>query len=243
MLNHNLEAGSIVFMVTIVNRDHGERISHMFAAEGVTYNLLFHGRGTANSTILNYFGLGETEKDLIISTLPYATSQVMLNKLSNETNIKKPGHGIAFTMLVSSVCGARADKCLRGASELDNRDISVCHNTTHELIIAITNRGYVDEIMEAARNAKATGGTVFHARRIGLKEAESFFGVSIEPEKEILLILANRSCKQDIMQAITARAGLQTEAKTVVFSLPVNDVIGLADAEALSGTDIAEELK
>jgi hypothetical protein len=87
--------------------------------------------------------------------------------------------------------------------------------------------------MEAARAAKATGGTVFHARRVGLKEAETFFGVTIQPEKEVVMILAKRSYKQEIMQSITAKSGLQTEAKTVVFSLPVNDVIGLADTSSM----------
>jgi len=230
MQNCNFEAESLVCMVTIVNRGHAEKIAQHFAGQGVTYDLLFLGKGTADSAILDYLGLGETEKDILFSTMSYTASKAIMSQLAKETNIRLPGHGIAFTLPIGSVCGVRAERCIRGvASEAICEGEKIMERSNHDLIIAITNRGYSNEIMEAARSAKATGGTVFHARRLGQKEAEKFFGVTIQEEKEILFILSDAGTKQGIMQAITARSGLNTEAKTVVFSLPVNDVLGLTD--------------
>jgi hypothetical protein len=98
--------------------------------------------------------------------------------------------------------------------------------TTHELIVTIVSRGYTDVVMDAARSAGATGGTVIHARSIGQKEAEKFLGVSIEPEKEIVLITTSSAAKQAIMKAIAAQTSAQPAAKAFLMSLPINGVIG-----------------
>ena len=100
-------------------------------------------------------------------------------------------------------------------------------NGAYDLIVTVANRGFTDEIMEAARSAKAAGGTALHARRVGVKEAESFFGVTIQPEKEVILILTPSENRQDIMRAVTERWGLSSKAKAVVFSLPVIDAVGV----------------
>ena len=69
-----------------------------------------------------------------------------------------------------------------------------------DLIITVVNRGFTDDVMHAAKSAGATGGTIMHARGTGIHEAERFFGVSIQPEKELVLILIEREKKQDVMR-------------------------------------------
>ena len=93
---------------------------------------------------------------------------------------------------------------------------------THQLIVAITNQGYTDKVMDAARGAGATGGTVIHAKGTGTELAKKFFGVSIAEEKEIVLILTKEEIRKPIMQAILRQAGMQTEAQAVVLSLKVD---------------------
>ncbi|MBR6751311.1 MAG: P-II family nitrogen regulator [Clostridia bacterium] len=94
------------------------------------------------------------------------------------------------------------------------------------LLVAIVKRGYSESAMSAAREAGARGGTVFNARGTGSLEAQKFLGVPIEPEKEVLLILAEKSVRQDIMRAIYKEAGLETNGNGIVFALPVEDVVG-----------------
>lgn len=231
MLNERFIPIPLVFMVTIVNRSHGEKAAQLFTNEGVTYNVLTLGMGTAKTKLLDYLGLGETEKDVLFSTMPYAISRILLKKLQEETNLDLPGHGIAFTLPIGSVCGVRAAGCLQGGMPTEREESEVEQAYQHDLIIAIANRGFTDDIMEAAESAKATGGTALHARRVGVKEAEKFFGVTIHPEKEIILILTKSEYKQGIMQAITTRSGLHTEAKAITFSLPVNGVAGLPNLD------------
>ena len=96
------------------------------------------------------------------------------------------------------------------------------------LIITIVNRGYSDEVMDAARDAGAKGGTIMYAHGAGLRDTETFFGVSIHPEKELVIVLASNEIRPQIMQAIVKRVGMTTEGAGITFSLPVTNVAGIA---------------
>lgn len=96
------------------------------------------------------------------------------------------------------------------------------------LIITIVNRGFSDEVMDAARDAGAKGGTIMYAHGAGLHEAETFFGISIHPEKEIVLVLATNETRPEIMRNIVKRVGMDTEGAGITFSLPVTNVEGIA---------------
>ena len=104
---------------------------------------------------------------------------------------------------------------------------STLKNTTHELIIVISEQGYTNLIMDAARAAGAHGGTVIHAKGTGMEAAEKFMGVSLAAEKEIVFIVAKTEEKNAIMQAIMKDAGPDSKAKAITFSLPVTDTAGL----------------
>ena len=98
---------------------------------------------------------------------------------------------------------------------------------SHDLIVSIINHGFSDEFMNTARAAGATGGTVLHARGQAHEGAVKFFGISVQDEKEIILIITSKEKKATIMQAVSEAHGLNSEAHGIVFSVPVNDVNGL----------------
>ena len=95
------------------------------------------------------------------------------------------------------------------------------------LVIAIVNRGFADEAMDAARAAGATGGTVLLTRGSGDGNDAKFYEITIHHEKELLLILAKADIRKAIMQAIADRVGLKTPAQGIAFSVPVNSTVGL----------------
>lgn len=97
----------------------------------------------------------------------------------------------------------------------------------YALIVTILNRGFADQAMDAAKRAGAHGGTVLHARGSGIHEAEKFFGLQIQPEKEVVLILVQVEAKDEIIRAIVQEAGLNKEGRGLTFALPVDDVAGI----------------
>ncbi|WP_283610270.1 P-II family nitrogen regulator [Faecalispora anaeroviscerum] len=102
----------------------------------------------------------------------------------------------------------------------------------HSMILVIANQGFSAEIMEDAKAAGATGGTVVHATGSGLENLETFFGLILKPEKELILILTHQSLKKGIMQAMMKAHGSGTDADAFVFSLPVDQVVGLTSEKS-----------
>lgn len=96
-----------------------------------------------------------------------------------------------------------------------------------EVIFCIVDAGFSDSVMSAARECGARGGTVLNARGTAREDAEKLFNISIQPEKEIVLILASNDIKDNILHAIYKNVGLNTSAQGIAFSLPVDDVVGL----------------
>lgn len=100
----------------------------------------------------------------------------------------------------------------------------------HEVIFAIVNSGYAEEVMDVARENGARGGTILNARGAAGEEAAAFFGITLHAEKEILMIVVEKGIRDSILNAIYKQMGMAKKAKGIAFSLPVSDVAGLAPA-------------
>lgn len=101
----------------------------------------------------------------------------------------------------------------------------------HEVIFCIVNSGYSESVMDAAKKLGARGGTVINARGTANKDAETFFGITIEPEKEIVMILVPASIKDDVLHALYKEAGLDTRGQGIAFTMPVDSVVGLSEED------------
>ena len=110
-------------------------------------------------------------------------------------------------------------------------------NAKFEVIICIVNSGFSDEVMDAARKAGARGGTVLRGRGTANPEAESLFGIAIQPEKEIVMILVKKSQKNDILHNVYKQVGLDSPGQGIAFTMPVESVVGLT----LGDDDKADE--
>ena len=101
----------------------------------------------------------------------------------------------------------------------------------YELIVSIVNVGFSEAVMEAAKEAGARGGTVIHGRGTANKESEKFFGITVQPEKEVVLIVVSKDIKEKVLHALYKSVGLDTRGQGIAFSLPVDDAVGFTPAE------------
>ena len=99
----------------------------------------------------------------------------------------------------------------------------------HECIVCIVNAGFSDAVMDAAKEFGARGGTVVHARGTASQEAEKIFQITIQPDKEMVMILVPTEIKDDILHALYRAVGLKTPGQGIAFSLPVDGVVGLTE--------------
>ena len=98
----------------------------------------------------------------------------------------------------------------------------------HEVIFAIVNSGYAEEVMDVARENGARGGTILNARGAAGEEAAAFFGITLHADKEILMLVVEKSIRDNILNALYKEMGMDKKAQGLTFSLPVSDVAGLA---------------
>lgn len=96
-----------------------------------------------------------------------------------------------------------------------------------DLVIAIVNKGYTDLVMQASRDAGARGGTIMTARGTGNREIGDFYGIAIQPEKEIVFILAKKEITDKVLEAIYKAAGLSTNGQGIAFAIPAGQTAGL----------------
>lgn len=215
-----------VLIITITDRSRSGEFASWFQAQGATLVLTALGRGTAATEVLDCLGLEATEKAVLLLAAP--RSSRLVRRAERELWLDVPGRGILMTVPLSSIGGAKArDYLLQWQAEEDDMEKEI----THELIVVITNRGYTDQVMDAARSAGAAGGTTIQAKGTGTKLARKFFGVSLAAEKELVFILAREADRKPIMKAVMSQAGMQTKAQSLVFSMPVTDLAGLRRLE------------
>ena len=219
--------GNLYLMSTIVDRKIVKNYVDLYKENGQNVMFLTLGVGTATNEMLDYLGLDVNEKAIALSILEESKWFDIKKQLQKKLQIDAPGGGIAFIVPLSSIGGKKPLKFLLERDDYQKEEESVLKNTTNELIIVIAELGYTDMIMSAAREAGAYGGTVIHAKGTGQEFAERFMGVSLAAEKEIVLIVAKSQQKNDIMKAVMEKAGLDSKAKSIVFSLPVTDTAGL----------------
>lgn len=111
-------------------------------------------------------------------------------------------------------------------------------------IVCIVNLGFTDLVMSVAKAAGARGGTILNARGTGNKDIEKYFGVTVTPEKEIVVIIAETEMRDKLLLAVNKSAGMDTKGQGIAFAIPVSDCVGMtpsAPIEQPKTEEIPEE--
>ncbi len=186
--------------------------------------------GTAPSDILDILGIGTPDKCVIICMVTKPIADILLRELYVELMFGVPGNGIAFTIPLNAA-NNKLVKIMNGVSDealkSDGKEELIMSDIKRVMISAVINPGFSDEVMKAAKNAGARGGTVIHGRGVSDEEPINQWGIGLQEEKEIVMIVAEAENKIAIMEAISEKCGANTEANGFVAAMPIDTVIGL----------------
>ena len=216
----------LYMLTTITDRKQLPRFVALYQIQSITTSLVALGHGTYTGGTGDYL-LNHSEKAVCFSVVTGPIWQKAKRVLRSTLHIDAPGVGVAFIVPMSSIGGRRELAFLTEGQNFQRGEESTMQGTNRELLIIISNQGYNDLVMDAARAAGAHGGTLIHARGTGMERAEKFLGISLASEKDMTFIVSLTKEKDKIMQSIMLKAGMNTPAKSIVFSLPVADTAGL----------------
>ena len=214
-------------LITITQRDHSDEFTNFFNSKEVPVIYSTTCEGTVRERTLSLFGFEKTLKTVHYCVVTNNKKNELIKGLTREMAIDLPNRGIAVSIPLTSMGGKRALDMYANGHENDDEEEQIMQDKQMELIVAICEKGHTETVMDAAREAGARGGTVVHAKGTGSKYSSKFFGISIAEEKEMIYIVAGENQKKGIMRAIMDNAGIDSEAHTIVFSLPVSDTAGL----------------
>lgn len=200
-------------IIGIVPRGSAELLTHAAVEAGAGGGTISRGKGTAANSFLQILGLADSDKDLVYVLASDETTETIMNAMIAAASEKKQPFGILFTLGVNS---------FMRTGIISGKDVSDME-TTHQLITVIVNKGFADDTMAAARKAGAGGGTIMNARGTARPGEETFFGMDIVPEKDMILILAENAKVQPILDAIKALPCLEKPGTGIAFACPAEN--------------------
>lgn len=110
-----------------------------------------------------------------------------------------------------------------------------------KVILASVKTNITDTVVDAAKAAGATGATVIPARGTGIREAKTFFGLSLEAPTDIIMFLLEEHVVQQVLKAIASAGRFQDPGTGIAFVLPVESVIGLESQIARFKEEVREQ--
>lgn len=221
--------------LVITNATTEEKLSALLDDFHIHMRFQCRALGTATSSeILDICGLGEIARVLTFFMIPKEFVRPLFEKVDAALHLREKGTGIAVSIPLTGLQGnmirflnEQAQQELAARIEQEERKMRA--EAIYSMILVTVNQGYSDEVIDTARKAGATGGTIIKGRRRGLDGPMKFWGISLQEEQEILSIITRKETKAAIMSAISHAYGLNTPAQGLVLALPVDEIIGLGE--------------
>lgn len=213
----------IMMLISITQRGSGRELVEFLQQRKIDLHCRCSGSGTAPSEMMDFLGLGSTDKDIVISFATQSAMQLLAKEMSSDLNALGKGKGIMMMFAPEAINQLTAAIIARSTGELAVTEGSDTMKSEykHSLIFAVVKQGYTEQVMQTARKAGATGGTIIRARLANADNPEQFHGVTLQAEREIVTILAPDTIRDQIMEDVNREFGLRSKAQGIIGALPV----------------------
>lgn len=193
----------------IVDNKKGSRVLHALKKYGVRGGTVFYGRGTVDSTFLNFLSIYEQRKEIVLVGTDRQTADYALTQLRKDFKLDRPNRGIVFSTAISRMVGTQ--------QTCDGTQEKEVTSAMYQFIITIVEKGRGERVIDAARRAGSKGGTIVNARGSGIHETDRIFNMDIEPEKEMVYIVSKTEASDQIVDAIRADLEVEEPGQGVIF--------------------------
>lgn len=211
-------------LTVIVECSIGSKVLKIARKNGISGGTIVIGHGTYSSTGHFWDDDYEIRKEMVLMISDPDTIDQAMAQIRDILKLDKPNHGIAFILSVQDLLGS--SHC-RPADQTNQILQEGMKSDMEKAIFAIVDRGFAELVVEAAESAGSRGATIINARGAGVHETSRLFAMEIEPEKEIVLILADGDLSDSIMDAVKNAANLDEPGKGILFAIDVQKSFGL----------------
>ncbi|WP_425539927.1 P-II family nitrogen regulator [Microaceticoccus formicicus] len=216
------KAGDYIALFVIVDRHKASGVLEFMKKLGVTGGTILQGYGTVKSGLLSFLELNEDKKEILMMIVNKKLEDMLIDKLLEKYKLHKKNHGIAFSIDVYRMLGSHIER-VSGDMDNTNREIK------YEAVFVIVENGKGDFVVEAAQKAGAKGATIVHGRGSGIHETDNIFGLVIEPEKEIVIMLIKREDVDRVTKSVREAIDIEKPGQGIMFIIDVNRTAGILD--------------
>ncbi len=212
----------LMLLLSIVAGGKGKKLIKTLESKEIKFHFQLVGRGTAPTEMMDIFGLGTSDKDIVLSLAPEVNVKSLMADFG-ENFVSHAEYGGLMMILKMSAAGRLITEVLYHGNLSEHAEEK--HNMKNEhnqnLILVAVGSGYADEVIKTARRAGATGGTVIKGRFAEAEALAELIDTEVDGEREILCILAPESTSRDIMTEVNKEYGVGSKANGIVLALPV----------------------
>lgn len=209
-------------LVCMIGRNRGDQLVAVTKSAGARGGTIILGRSRGDNRLLQALSLADVMQDIVF-TLMRDESEAVFDAVVQAAR-KNPGKLGGQAMLLDVACVL--NRVVQGDEEnQDNKGVRM--ESGYQLVTVIVNSGYGDDVMEAARKAGANGGTILSARGTGTEEDVKFFGITLVPEKDMLLIATESSRVDKILEAIGKVSKLNEPGGGIVYCMNIEKFVHL----------------
>ncbi|MCL1989687.1 MAG: P-II family nitrogen regulator [Defluviitaleaceae bacterium] len=217
---------NIELLIVIVEFGMGSKMIKLGRKAGLGGGTIFVGYGTAKKSRLDFWELGMSRQEIVLMGGTNENIHDALILVKEKLHLERPGKGVALSIPINTL--------------MRESQVSVTKKNTDEggkkpmynVIYTIVEMGKSDEVLEAARKAGSTGATVMTGRGSGIHEqSHKLFGMEIEPQKEIVMIIAHVDKAVAITASIRKELEIDEPGHGIIFTIPVDEIHGLHEDE------------
>ena len=212
----------INMLFSIVGRGKGKAYMDMLTSCGISFHMQMTAHGTAPSEMMDIFGLGNTDKDVVISYATGAACRGYFNRITENVGQSLGYGGLVMCLRLSAINRLTEEVIKRSETQIQGGKKAVANTHKQQLILITVNQGYTAQVMQTAKKAGAMGGTILRARLASAEKLEQFGQIADQEEKEIISILASSGTAAKIMEEVNKELGFYTEASGMITALPVD---------------------
>ena len=207
-------------LLSIVERDKGQKLIKELENINIKVNFQCVGLGTAPTEMMDIFGLGHRDKDIVISLGAESIVKDMMANFGTTFESHSKYGGLMMIMKTSAASRILTEMLSFNNDKISERGNGSMKNEHHNnLIIISVNEGYCDDVMQVARKAGATGGTVIKGRLAAFEQFADVKKTDIDGEREILCILAPLKTSEQIMEDVNKEFGATSDANGIIIAI------------------------
>ncbi len=201
-----------IIMTLIITEHQYHELAPIIRDKDLCGGIIVKGKGTVNNATLNLFGIKDQKRILVNIPHKKETASEILDILTRELKLDKPGHGIVYTNEVIT-----GDQIIgKKQSNWDTAQKMEGESMLNKLTVVV-NRGMAEDVIDITRKAGVKGGTILHGRGVGADCDVRLFGIEIEPERELVVVILPSDLTEKVVNELYSELKLDIPGNGILY--------------------------